>query len=269
MGYLTDDDYDDLPEDNGAAFSLLEGLSRSRPYEAGRDDRGDITFEDMLRYMNEVTALAKEFEFTAIDYDDQPDHYTHEFARFTRAVDATLAQIRVQRARRDRRNSVALSGNSREKMQHYLERLKEEIAASSLPKKRQTALLDKIIEFEAELTKPRLNLAIAMALVAMVTTTAHDGGELLTSAPSISKAFLEMIGKDKQDEADTQAALPRYVRPKQLQDQRPVAPKASTSTALTHTGSQTITTAKGGFGRGGSFGQVGGFSDDLDDDVPF
>jgi hypothetical protein len=266
MGYLTDEDYDDLPEDNGAAFCLLEGLSRNRLYEIGRDERGDIGFEDMLRYMNEVTALAKEFGLAGIDYSDEPEHYSHEFARFTRAVDATLAQVRVQRARRDRRNSVALSGNSREKMHHYLERLKAEVCASNLPKKRQTALLDKIAEFEAELAKPRLNLALAMSLVAMVTATAHDGGEILTSAPSITKAFLEIIGRDKQEETDRQDALPRYVQPKQLQDQRPTTPKVSTSTALAHPGFKAI--EAGGFGSTkGGFG--GGFADDLDDDVPF
>lgn len=267
MGYLTDDDYDDLPEDNGAAFCLLEGLSRSRLYEVGRDDRGDITFEDMLRYMNEVTALAKEFELAGIDYNDEPERYSHEFARFTRAVDATLAQIRVQRARRDRRNSVALSGNSREKMQHYLERLKAEVSASNLPKKRQTALLDKIVEFEAELAKPRFNLALAMSLVAMVTATAHDGVELLTSAPSISKTFLEMFGKDKQEETDRQDALPRYVQPKQLQDQRATTPKLPTSTALAHPGFKTIEMGEFGSFKGG-FDSGGGFADDLED-VPF
>lgn len=267
MGFLTDEDYDDLPEDNGAAFSLLEGLSRNRLDEIGRDHHGDIAFEDMLRYMNEVTALAKEFELAGIDYNDEPQNYNHEFARFTRAVDAKLAQIRVQRARRNRRDSVALSGNSREKMQHYLERLKAEVSASNLPRKRKASLLDKIAEFETELAKPRFNLALALSFLAMVTATAHDSGEILISAPNITKVFLEMIGKDKQEEADKQDALIRYVQPKQLQDQRPTTPTVSTSTALAqHTSFKMI--EAGDFGSTkGNFG--GSFADDLDDDFPF
>jgi len=264
MGYLTDKDYDNLPEDDGEAFCLLEGISRDRLYAADHDDQGDLHFEDMLRYMNEVSAIAAEFCLTGLDWNEEADSYSREFARFTRAVDAKLAQIRVQRARRDRRNSVALSGNSREKMQHYLERLKAEVSASNLPKKRQTSLLDKIAEFEAELAKPRFNLALAMSLVAMVTTIAHDGGEILVSAPHLTKAFLEIIGKEKQEEIDKQEALPRYIQPKQLQDQRPAVPKLSTSTALASPGFKTISTAKG---HGGSF-DSGGFADDLDD-VPF
>lgn len=263
MGYLTDADYDDLPEDDGAAFSMLETLARNRLYESERDRDDDLFYDETMRYMNEVAAIAEEFGLTGIEFNEEADNHKREFARFTRAVDAKLSQIRIQRARRDRRNSVALSGSSREKMQHYLEKLKVEVSASDLPKKRRTSLLDKITEFEAELAKPRFNLALAMSLVAMVTATAHDGGEILTSAPNMTKAFLEIIGKDKQEETDRQDALPRYVQPKQLQDQRPVAPKTSTSTAVAQPGS------KGGFGRGGSFGQVGEFSDDLDDDVPF
>jgi hypothetical protein len=266
MGYLTDQDYDDLPEDDGEAFCLLEGISRDRLHAAERDDRGDLHYEDMLRYMNEVSAIASEFNLTGLDYDEDADNYSREFARFTRAVDAKLAQIRVQRARRDRRNSVALSGSSREKMQHHLERLKAEVSASSLPKKRQTSLLDKIAEFEAELAKPRFNLALAMSLMAMVTATAHDGGEILTSAPSITKAFLEIIGKEKQEETDRQATLPRYVQPKQLPDHHTTLPTLSTTTALAQPG---FTTAGiNGFDAGKS-SSSDGFSGDLDRDVPF
>ncbi len=90
MSYLTDADYDDLPEDNGAAFSKLEGLSRKRLHESSHDSDGDIRFEDMLRYMDEISAIAEEFGFDDVVYNEEPNHYSHEFARFTRLVDAKV-----------------------------------------------------------------------------------------------------------------------------------------------------------------------------------
>lgn len=260
MGYLTDADYDDLPEDNGAAFSALEGLSRDRLHSAERDERGDMYVEDLLRYMNEISAIAAEFELQGVEWDEDSENHYREFARFTRAVDAKLAQIRIQRARRNKNNSVALSGNSRQKMQHYLENLKAEVASSNLPDRHKNALLDKIREFEIELAKPRFNMALALSFVAMVTTIAHDGGETLVAAPNIVKSVLQIFHTDKQAEDDAKAALPRYVEPKKLKDHRepaPARPPKSTSTQIVSVNS----TKK-------LFRDQGGFGDDLDD-VPF
>ncbi len=248
MGYLRNEDYDDLPADDGEAFAKLEAISRDRLYETGRDRDGDIPFEDMLRYMNEISALADQFEITEISYDAQPEgHYSHEFARFTRAVDYRLAQIRVRLSRRNQRNSVAITGPTREKIQHHLERLKEEVGAASIPDKRKQALLDKIAEFEAELTKRRVNLAAVMTVIALVSSVIHDNAETLVEGPKIVQAISALFGAAKTEEDEATPKLPKSEPFKAIPDMRPAPPPTQVASA--------------GFG--------GGFADDLDDDVPF
>ena len=232
MGYLKNEDYDDLPSDDGEAFAKLEFISRERLHLAERDRDGDLQFEDMLRYMNEVAALAHQFDIPDITYDDEPRHYGHEYARFTRAVDYRLAQIRVQRARRDQSNSVAITGPAREKIQHYLERLKEEISAASIPDKRRKALLDKIADFEAELTKRRVNLAAVMAVIALVSSVVHDNAETLIEAPKIVQAISALFGTAKTEEDEASPKLPKPEPFKAIPDMRTKHPPMQTVSAL-------------------------------------
>lgn len=244
MGYLRNEDYDDLPADDGEAFAKLEAISRDRLYETGRDQDGDIPFEDMLRYMNEISALADQFEITEISYDAQPEgHYSHEFARFTRAVDYRLAQIRVRLSRRNQRSSVGITGPTREKIQHHLERLREEVGAAIIPDKRKQALLDKIAEFEAELTKRRVNLAAVMTVIALVSSVIHDNAETLVEGPKIVQAISALFGAAKTEEDEATPKLAKSEPFKAIPDMRPAPPPT-----------QVVT---------------GGFADNFDDDVPF
>ncbi len=243
VGYLKNDDYDDLPEDDGEAFAKLEAISRDRLYEEERDRDGDLPWECMLSYMNEITALADQFEVTEISYDAQPEgHYAHEFARFTRAVDYRLAQIRVRMSRRNKRNSVAITGPTREKIQHHLERLKEEVKAANIPDKRKNALLDRIADFEAELAKRRVNLAAVMTVIALVSSVIHDNAETLTESPKIVQAISALFGAAKTKEDEATPKLPAPEPFKAIPDLRAAEPPKQSFAA---------------------------FDSDLDDEVPF
>jgi len=73
------------------------------------DRDGDLLYEDVVGYMNEVAALAEHFQVPGVSFD--PEFSTSvnvEYATFTRAIEYRAVQIRARRARRDRRNSVAL-----------------------------------------------------------------------------------------------------------------------------------------------------------------
>lgn len=128
MAFLTDDDFEDLPDDDGDAFVKLSDISRKRLMASPTDRDGELMFEDLVGYMNEVSALAEQFNIPDVSYDrDFNVNANAEFAMFTRAVEYRTVQIRARRARRERRNSVALSGQGRERIQHYLEKLKAEV----------------------------------------------------------------------------------------------------------------------------------------------
>ena len=156
VAYLNEEDYENISEDDHEAFVSLASISRQRLYETETDNSGNLSWEAVMDYMNEVTALAHQLGIDGIHYNADYDQYHAEYARFVRTVEYQIAQIRIQKARRNRKSSISISGAGRERIQHYLERIKEEIRNAEIQEKRKQALLDRIADFEAEMTKKAL-----------------------------------------------------------------------------------------------------------------
>lgn len=231
MAFLRDDDYDDLPEDDGEAFAKLEGIARSRLHETLMPDEKYFEYEECLRYMNDVSALGHELNVPDLSFDHEADNMTVEYARFTRSVDFRLTQIRLQRARRIRRNTIAITGPTREKIQHHLERLKEEVTNSNIPEKRKQSLLGRIADFEAELTKRRVNLAAVMTVIALVSSVVHDNAETLVEGPKIVQSISALFGAAREDEDEAARLLPPPQPFKAIPDLRPNQPQTRKSIA--------------------------------------
>jgi len=221
MAFLKDEDFDDLPEDDGEAFAKLEAVSRDRLLMLQRDGDENLPYEEIMGYLNEVSALAAQFDIPDIIYEREPNSIYSAFGDFTRRVEFRTVQIRAQRARRDKRNSVAISGPGRERIQHHIERLRTEIETANIPEKRKRALLDKIAEFEAELAKKRFNLAQAMMLVALVAASANDLGGAFDGVMKIVHSISETIGTEKLEDEDRQRLLPPREPFKAIPDMRP------------------------------------------------
>lgn len=220
MAFLNDQDFEDLPDDDGEAFAKLEAISRDRLLMLQRDGHDNLPYEEIMGYMNEVSALAAQFDIPDISYEREPNNVLVEFGDFTRRVEFRTVQIRAQRARRDRRNSVAISGAGRERIQHHIERLKAEIEAADIPEKRKRTLLEKIAEFEAELAKKRFNLAQAMMVVALVAATANDFGGAYEGITKIVHAISEALGEEKLEDENRQLLLPPREPFKAIPDMR-------------------------------------------------
>lgn len=221
MGYLLDADYEDLPDNDHDAFVSLETLSRQRMHDEEADQNGNFSFYAVMRYMNEVSALAQQFEIPGITYQDSGDNYHEEYGRFTRAVEFQTAQIRVQRARRLRRNSVEISGANRERIQKLLERLKAEVQGADIPEKRKQGLLDRIGDFETELSKKRFDVAKAMMVVALAAAAANDFVGVFKEAPKLTESIIRMLGSEQVRQEEIQQLIPRSAPLKALEDQRP------------------------------------------------
>ena len=227
MAFLKDEDFDDLPDDDGEAFAKLEAISRDRLLALQRDGNDNLPYEEIMGYMNEVTALAEQYDIPDIIYERDPNSIYSAFGDFTRRVEFRTVQIRAQRARRDKRNSVAISGPGRERIQHHIERLKEEIQAASINEKRKRALMERIIDFEAELAKKRFNLAEAMMLVALVAASANDLGGAFDGVAKIVHSISEAIGTEKLEDEERRRLLPPREPFKAIQDMRPEKGAAS------------------------------------------
>lgn len=239
MGFLRDGDFADLPDDDWEAFAKLERISRDRLEACERDESGGIVYDNGLSYMTEVAGLAAHYCIPDISYDQEFDNFSRQFALFTRAVDFRTVQIRARRAQRDRRNSVEISGSAREKIQHYLEKVKAEIEAANIPEKRKRSLMEKVADFERELAEKRFNLARAMALFALAAAASHDFVGTLLEAPKLIISISEIIGGEKVEDEEKTLMLPTPEPFRAIPDFRP----------------KPI--------------QVSAFDSDLDDEVPF
>lgn len=249
VAYLTDDDFENMPEDDHEAFVTLASICRDRLFDTPTDNNDNLTWEAVTDYMNEVTALAEQLGIEGIYYSPEYDTYHSEYARFARSVEYRLAQVRIQRARRNRKSSISISGPGRERIQHHLERLKAEISAADIPEKRKRTLLNRIADFETELAKKRFNLAAAMAVVALVAATAADFSGVLKDAPSLMDAISAVLGHEKQKDDEALERLRLEHEPlKAIPDMRPKPEPKPVQVARSASG---------------------GFPDDLDEDVPF
>jgi hypothetical protein len=203
MGFLTSEDFDYLSEDDIEAFMKLEAISRGRLNPDNIDATG-LEYDPIVRYMNEISALAKEFGLDPLDFDYPPENGQLEYVRFTLAVDHRRARYFVQRSRRNNNGSAAITGAARKKIQHYIEKLRDEISAAPITEKRKKALLDKITELEGELSKRRVSLAAMMTVAALVSTIVHENVETLKEAPGLIQSISALFGSAKEDEIELQ-----------------------------------------------------------------
>lgn len=218
MGFLRDEDYYDLPEDDSEAFAKLEALARERLYTGFRELDGELPYDDTLDYMNEVAALAAQFGLSAVWYEKEQDNYKVEFERFRRVVDAELTKIRVIRSRRDQRNSVGLSAVEKQKLRHHIQRLRDAIDGLDLPEGKKARLREKLAEFEAELEQRRVSLAKAMAVFAVVNVMVHGVAGTVNDIAQIVDSMTKLIGEAKVTEEDSAPRLPKPKETKAIED---------------------------------------------------
>lgn len=218
MSYLDEEDFQDLPEEDNDAFIDLEKKARRKFLSIPDNLRN---YNEYMSYMNEISALAHHYGIPDIYADSEPNDVVIEYNVFMRRVEYRIVQIRAQNAKIIARNSVTISGSSRLLIQHYLEQLKKEVLISNLSEKRKKALLDKIAEFEAELTKKRFNLALAMSVVALVATSANDFSEAASKVWGLAQSIAEVIGQEKEQEE--QRLLPSREPLKSIPDMRVAA----------------------------------------------
>ncbi|MEO1167687.1 MAG: hypothetical protein AAFW97_03135 [Pseudomonadota bacterium] len=241
---LSREDLADLPDADQEAFVQLEEIARRRLYENGEDDQnGHVYYPHMAEYMTRVSALAEEFGVPGIQY-NRSATTENEFNRFIHAVDFQTTQINVRVARENAKSLVDFRDNSRTKIQHHLEQMKQIIIESDIPERRARSLLDRISDFEKELAKRRVNIAVAMAVIALSLAAARDFQEIATDLVRPTEAITEVVSQEQVQHEETTQLRVELAKAKQLN----APPKAITD--------QTTDRAKGAF-------------DELDDDVPF
>jgi hypothetical protein len=184
--FITQDEIDDLPEDDNSAFLQFVKIARARldqkTAEIDDDDEREWRRLQDARFgfMNVVVAAGRRYGIEPFSLMDVPgvgnfNESTHR--QFILDVDHYMTQLLLADGLRTRRDSIALNEEAKSKIRTHLHHLRETVSKSDLDDARRQKLLDRLVEFEAELNKRRLSmLAVARVTLEVLAIPGALGG---------------------------------------------------------------------------------------------
>lgn len=246
--FITPDEIDLAPEDPAFAFAELVGhaIRRLDDFTKARDlndqDSWNEVEEARLSFMNVIVGLAKAYKIEPFASQDVPrfDSFNLNIHRqFKADLDHYITQLVVDNSLRTKRDATSIPPKIKERLQAYVNALREAIDASQLTDTKRAVLYEKLNAFEAELERRRLSL---MAVAKMTIAIASVPGALWGSYEVVNRLthqVLQAVGEAKAAE-DENRQLPPLSAPAALLPPRKEEPKSR-----------------------------GGFDQDLDDEIPF
>ncbi len=245
---IPEETYSNLPDEDADKFVLLVRTAQSN-LQRLLDDSNARDFSDELRsqFMATVQGIAEALGIAGLG-DVRPSAEYGDYTHFQVILAGILAKARLRSDLIAKPHSVELGRVTRAKIRQEVEQLRTYIDEAELTPAKHAALNDKLDELLAELEHRRLSFAKTMAIAASIMGTVGASAGLIAASPKIPAGIsfiISLVGQDK-DREDAEVA--RLAPP-------PLAISPPQRESKTR--------------RGGSFGQTGGFSDDLDDDVPF
>lgn len=257
---VSDDDYNDLPEDDEQCFASFAIKIRASMTEKLDHDRRSNEYSQaiMSQYMAAVYSVAIECGINTLPspQSNSVSNLYEVFNLFEIAVQAEVARIRIRGRRSLGATSVQMLDNTKTIICHHVSRLRDAVTAADLPSDRKKVLNSKLDEMIEILEKRRLNLGKAMLALGYVvaglagsTTVASEGPAALIHIQSAITAILKEVGADKMSEDS--ATMRLVPSPKALP--APL-PSPITPVAAARVGAPTWDTP---------------VDSDLDDDIPF
>lgn len=248
------DELDDLPEDPQAAFmAVIRQTQRRLLDETAKldpDNEHGWRQIDELRhsFMNLVVATAKRLEidpFMSMEVPTLSAFRDTDHKQFQADLDHYLMQLMLDNSIRNKRDSVEILPNSKDRIRTYVHSLRGCIEKSNMTEAKREALLKKLDQFEQELEKRRLGLLTVTRIT--LELLAIPGG--LWSSGDVAHRLIgnvmQVIAEAKAAEEETRQ-LPPVVAPRALSPPRQAQPPSTP-----HSRPQPA------------------FDSDLDDDVPF
>jgi hypothetical protein len=211
---ITDDEIEQLPEQSEDAFVEFEKIVRKRINDKIHEDaqeqwgNSDVYY---LEYINEVSAAAREYDIEGLRNWKVPQvgypNLYQEYLQFTHEVDGFTTQIRLRRAKRNRRNSVGLDGNTKTKIHQYIQKIRTVLNKFELPQPKRDALFNKLDAFALEVDKSRTNLQSVADVYLTVCTVIGEGFNKLEPVRRFIDSIAALMGKAKETE-DSLRTLP-------------------------------------------------------------
>lgn len=176
---MSDDLYDNLPDDHELAFAELEGHFRHKlESDMAGSDQGDEVAFMMLQYINQVVAAAKALGIEAVAAYEVPANENQIWdyhKQFSTDVMNIVIQIRINHSRRRRKFSVKLSGEDKRKIHHYIEQIRLLVEQSDCTQEKKDSLFKKLSELILEIDRDRTRFEM---IVDSIMSVARLSGEI-------------------------------------------------------------------------------------------
>lgn len=203
---ITDEEIDDLPDDDEAAFVQYEAILREavRKVNSDQDYR---TWDVEREYVAHMLAFVDNRDLP-VDLPRNPpddDQYFSEWHKnFVRAVDYFKASARLQVSARRKRNvtSIALSLDLKTQVGGHLTAIRNIVGGADLSENKRDAIFRRIADLQEEVDRDRTRTEAALALWLDVTTAVGKGADnlkpVLDRIESIMKVFAKARDENEQ-----------------------------------------------------------------------
>ncbi|MFZ3007681.1 MAG: hypothetical protein WA047_16055 [Phenylobacterium sp.] len=247
-GLITQAQIDALPADYEAAFVEFESICRQSLGEILSSlSQNDDWEGPRLRYMAKVAAAAAEYNVPGLEElpAPNPHNFDHgQYIAFEHEVTQITTRLQIKKAKQRSAETVKLPASRAADIAKYVEVLRRRIEASDFDEKKKAALYKRLEALKAELTGTgRADLSKTLIIIASIVTTLNQAEAAVIKLPDAISAVMKVIGLAKNDEEVERAAIEAAVKPRAIEDQRPKPLQSKMPR--------------------------GGFSSDLDDEIPF
>lgn len=161
---MTNDVYDDLPDDPESAFVLLEQYYRSQMDEDvhGSEESSHIAY-CRRKYMSAVVAAAKSLNIPGIEGYVVPYEESEIWAAFdvfeTDVMNLSI-QIKINRSRSRKKFSVSFDPSAKQKIRHYIDQIKSEVDKTDLSKEKKDSIFKRLNQLVLEIDRDRTRFEI-------------------------------------------------------------------------------------------------------------
>lgn len=218
-------DIADEPDDNEVQFLEIAETARAK-YDAEYDELEDdkSVFPLMHRYMSTVLPAAHFFEIDALAEWERPgtsvDNRRAYYERFMDDVDYCVSELKLRKASRIKRGTVALSAAAKKQIGIWLQEGRELIEREDLDAEKKDRLLHLINKLQSEVDRERTPVHAAGQLLSTIFSYARQN--YFSGVEPILRSIGLVSGEiGAADEAQHgNKPLPEYPKPKSLEPPR-------------------------------------------------
>lgn len=200
---ITDEEIDDLPDDDEAAFVQYEAILREtvRRVNSDQDYR---TWDVEREYVAHMLAFVDNRDLPVDLPRNPPDddqYFSDWYKNFVRAIDYFKASARLQVSARRKRNvtSIALPIDMKAQIGGHLTAIRNIVGCADLSANKRDAIFRRVADLQEEVDRDRTRTEAALALLLDVTSAVGKGAENLKPVLDRIESIIKVLAKARDE----------------------------------------------------------------------